>query len=144
MTTVTTDEIVAFVLHNYKLSRTWKIISFFSWVSWMQEHGFCLTIADGDKLAAVLFVRPVMHAEQADNEPFYFDNEGDSIFVDIAIAAIPRKRAMQAFAIAVKQRFGLRDKLIRRDRDNPLVVKDLKKYYFSVTKKNPNLNGQQP
>lgn len=101
------NEITDFILAHYPPYRGWDREILLQWVDWHNGHGFIQCVLNDDEtLAGIAVCRPVMKPEQG-GEPYLFDQEGDCIFVDLAIAT--KKWAIQGLVFAAIKRFGMRN-----------------------------------
>lgn len=110
MTKVTPLEILEFIVTHYKRAKDWDKPSLYNWICWNLENGFCLLVGDKSGLTGLAFVRTMMMRDSATQKTgLHFDPEGDTYFVDLAIAKAPKLPVLQALGFAGHKRFGQRD-----------------------------------
>jgi hypothetical protein len=120
------EQISEFICRHYERARTWHPRNLEGWIEWNIEQRFCITARceKTNEILGLIIVRPVMHPELAIGNKD-FDVEGDTYFVDMAIALPPKLPVLQVLGFAVLQRFGMRDKIaFQRNGVGPVIVSD--------------------
>jgi hypothetical protein len=110
MTSISLTEVADFILGYDLIYRTWERDSLLDWLRWHSAQGFILrALGDNGELLGIAIVRPMMRKEcYSERLSYHFDNEGDTYFVDLAIAARPKLKVLQALGFAGLRRFGAR------------------------------------
>lgn len=140
MKTFTATDIAEFVLRHYPAAKKWPKLD--DWINWEMEHDFCFLVGDDDhQLRGVLFIRPVLDPIRAHFSQLYFDEEGDTMFIDLAVAQPPIRDVLQCLAFAVIRRFGIRAKFARRHPTKMPVVKSVKFHIVDRLLKEGVLHG---
>lgn len=119
----TVPQIMQFILQHYDRARDWDASMLFNWICWNIEQGFLFLTGD-DKLTGILIARTTMNPQDCvgslDHDP-----EGDTYFIDLAIAINPKRESLQALAFDLLRRFGQRYKLaFQRQGTGPVIVTD--------------------
>lgn len=103
----TFEQLANFILAHYPPYRKWDRDIFNRWLRWNLSQGFVLCVIDEkNEVAGVAVCRPIMKKDWIGDEFYNFDPEGDSIYVDLAIALQPL--VIQGLVFAAIQRFGMR------------------------------------
>lgn len=121
----TVPQIMQFILQHYDRARDWDSTQLFNWICWNISQGFCLLVGEGNHIFGLMLVRPTMHPCSDCVGTLEFDPEGDTYFIDLAIATKPRRAVLQALTFAVLHRFGQRDKAAWQHHGiGPVIVVD--------------------
>ena len=130
-------QIMQFILVHYARARDWNAPQLFNWICWNIEHGFCLLVGDDDKIQGLAFVRTMMLKDCAkEMHTLYFDPEGDTYFVDLAIAPNPKLQALQALGFAGHKRFGQRDYIAyQRQGEGPVIITNAREHRNKILRK---------
>lgn len=120
----TQHDVGKFVVKHYPRAREWDFEHLCNWIAWNMGEGFCMLVGDGRKLAGILLLRPVMNPQACIGNRD-FDPEGDTLLVDLAVTAKPKREILQCLAIAVLKRFGQRSKLaFQKHAVGPIFITD--------------------
>ena len=99
-----------FVWRHYPPAKDWGRDILRRWIDWAYSHGFTAAFKDENETVVALGIaRPVMDVEEARYFADYYDDEGHTIFIDLAIA--PTTRVFKGLGILMKRRFGVREKI---------------------------------
>lgn len=98
--------VAPFVRENYVESTVWPEGRLDNWLKWAATHGYLmLTLNNEEKVTGVLIARTVKEIPaRKDLAPF--DEDGNIIYIDFAIA--PTLEIQKALVFAALQRYGLR------------------------------------
>jgi hypothetical protein len=103
----TVEQLGAFILAHYPRYRKWDRDIFNRWLQWNISQGFVqCVIGDGEELVGLTVCRPIMRKDWMGDEFYNFDPEGDTVYVDLAIALKPF--VIQGLVFAGLKRFGMR------------------------------------
>ena len=99
-----------FVWRNYPPAKDWGREILMRWLDWAYSHQFTAAFKDENETVVALGIaRPVMDVEEARYFADAYDDEGHTIFVDLAIA--PDSRVFKGLGVLMRRRFGVRDKI---------------------------------
>lgn len=111
-------------MRHYPMAAGWEEKALVNWVSWAIKEGFLFMTGHEREIAGLAIVRPTMTPHKMPNN-LEFDQEGDTYYVDLAIALSPRRDVLQALCFSVLKRFGMRDKIaFQRQGVGPVLVID--------------------
>lgn len=124
----TDKQIAAFVVKNYPRAKEWEFEALRRWIAWNIKEGFCLLVGEDYKLMGMALMRPTMTPEKCPNNQD-FDQEGDTLFVDLVVTLKPKRELLQCLGFALLERFGQRSKLaFQRHGIGPVHVVDAKEH----------------
>ena len=99
-----------FVWRHYPPAKDWGRELVRKWLAWACSEGFVgVILYRRERIIGCGIARPVMLAELAGYDRGYFDNEGDCMFVDLAVA--PTTAVFKQLSILMRKRFGIRDRI---------------------------------
>ena len=104
------EGIIKFILAHYPPALEWDQIAFYKWIQWSLGESFLVTVLDNnDEMVGLGVAHPIMHDQGEDS----LDQEGDTVFVDLAIAL--NYEAFQMLGFAFIDRFGAREYVAWRE-----------------------------
>ncbi len=118
----TSTDIANFICANYERANEWPFNDLVEWIKWFTKERFVLTIGNGPKMWGVIMVRPTLEPWNCLGNTDY-DQEGDCLYIDIAVAMSPKRDVLQAMGFALLKRFGERSKIaFHRHGVGPLII----------------------
>lgn len=104
------DELTAFTLEHYPISQLWKSGTVRNWLAWASSKNFLIVARDEDKVVGLAIARPLSHVDEHTKSSDECDEDGDNIFIDLAIA--DSKPVQQAIGFGIVSRFGANRKTV--------------------------------
>ncbi len=122
----------AFISENYPPSHNWEDIE--GYCRWYIGMGYIITLVKDEKLVALCAIRPVERPGMG-CLPFYANEQGSCLHIDLFINKTDSKTASQLLAYAFRARFGQREwvSLFRRHEEK-LHVYSYQKFCKSLGK----------
>ncbi len=135
----------AFLLEEYPRAREWEDpVGFCAWYIGM---GYIAVVVDDQKIVAMCAMRPVDRPGFG-VLPYYYNEQGRSIHIDLLIDTLDDERAIMAFRNLFWMRFGRRETVaLFRGDETAIHVYDYAKFWRHLTKmkrakiKKENRNG---
>lgn len=130
----------AFIKRHWDVSRYWDRAQLVPWLRWFSARGYvAVTHGQNGRISGIGMARPAKSAQTAKDEPYHYDENGNSVFMDLLISTNPA--AMLSLWRMLKRRFGVRQfvALQRSKYNGRLIVHDMKKYDIKME---GSLNGR--
>jgi hypothetical protein len=145
---VDAERFSAFMTKHYPPAREWE--DPVGYCAWYISKGYTAVVVDedGEKIVAMCAMRPVDRPGFG-VLPFYFNEEGKSLHIDLLIDTLADERAIMAFRQLFWMRFGKRKTVAMfRGPEESIHVYDYAKFWRHLTKmkrarikKKENRNG---